>query len=458
VRAHRLLTVGSILVLASSLTANDSFADAIGCSLLRAQIYDGIPGPGVLVGASTGGCPSEAAATAMDGDANADAGVTFSGSDLEHSHRVDLTSSATTRVLLSEAFLSFQAPADDPILVLSPTFAIEGATYSTILQLETAGRRLTYFTGVPVLAGEATVQADSAGPIPDGAIPLLAGASYTLYSRLATFGDFDQSNTVRFALTIVPEPSTAMLLGVGLLWVSLRERLRVRRRVGRSRRRQRRVFALTILAGPLIAAAAPAGGETFFEGRVVGVIDGDTIDVLVDGQTVRVRLADIDTPERGQPWASRAKQALSERIFNKQVRINEVATDRYGRTVGEVYADNVCVGCELVRDGHAWVYRDYSDDEVLLELEASARKAKRGLWALPETSRMPPWEWRHRKASRSEPRAPEKDSRAYACGEKRTCSEMDGCAEARFYLVECGLTRLDGDGDGVPCESRCPGG
>ena len=146
-------------------------------------------------------------------------------------------------------------------------------------------------------------------------------------------------------------------------------------------------LALTLL-GP-----APAAAD-FFEGRVVKIVDGDTIDVLVDRETRRVRLFGIDTPERGQPWASKAKEALARRVFGKQVRVNDVATDRYGRTVGEVYADNVCVGCELVREGNAWVDRRYTDDPVLYQLEAEARAARRGLWSLPEAQRVPPWEWR----------------------------------------------------------------
>lgn len=137
------------------------------------------------------------------------------------------------------------------------------------------------------------------------------------------------------------------------------------------------------------------------EGTVVKVLDGDTLEVLVGSQPVRVRLAGIDTPERGQPWAERAKQALSQRVFRKPVRINEVDVDRYGRTVGEVYADNVCVGCELVREGHAWVYRRFSDDPVLLGLEAEAREARRGLWSLPEAQRVPPWQWREQRRSRA---------------------------------------------------------
>jgi endonuclease YncB( thermonuclease family) len=143
-----------------------------------------------------------------------------------------------------------------------------------------------------------------------------------------------------------------------------------------------------------LALASPAFAE-FFEGRVVKVMDGDTIDVLVGQQTRRVRLFGIDTPERGQPWYQKSKRALSRRVFGKEVRVNDVDTDRYGRTVGEVYADNVCVGCELVREGNAWVYRRYTDDPVLYQLEAEARTAQRGIWGLPESQRVPPWEWRH---------------------------------------------------------------
>jgi len=163
------------------------------------------------------------------------------------------------------------------------------------------------------------------------------------------------------------------------------------------------VHALLPIAVLVLAVAAPAAAE-FFEGRVVAVFDGDTIEVLVGHDRRRVRLSGIDTPERGQPWAEKAKQAIARRVFDKEVRVNDVGTDRYGRTVGEVYADNVCVGCELVREGNAWVYRKYSDDRILLQLEAEARAARRGLWSLPEAQRVPPWEWRH-SAHKSAPRS-----------------------------------------------------
>lgn len=215
--------------------------------------------------------------------------------------------------------------------------------------------------------------------------------------------------------------------------------------------------AAAALAWPRTAAA----GGTWVEGRVVKVYDGDTIEVRVGERTLRVRLAEIDTPERGQPWAERSKRALAARVMGRDVRINEVATDRYGRTVGEVYADDVCVGCELVRDGHAWVYRRFSHDPVLLRLESEARAARRGLWSLPEAQRVPPWQWRETHRRNGEPKKARPAAgaeAAFACGAKRYCREMTSCEEARFYLTRCGLARLDGDGDGVPCEALCGGG
>jgi len=247
------------------------------------------------------------------------------------------------------------------------------------------------------------------------------------------------------------------------------------------------VAALAVVA--LAALAPPARGEEFFDARVVAVFDGDTIEVLrsarepeASPEPVRIRLAGIDAPERGQAWSRRAHRALAARVAGKEVRINEVSTDAYGRTVGEVYADGVCVGCELVREGHAWVYRFFSDDPVLLELEAEARETRRGLWGLPEAERVPPWRWRERgtpgrakerggagaaeppasargsapgRSRAGEAGAPPRPAPDRTCGAKRTCREMASCAEALHHMQQCGLSHLDGDGDGVPCETLC---
>lgn len=201
---------------------------------------------------------------------------------------------------------------------------------------------------------------------------------------------------------------------------------------------------------------AVAGAETL-SGRVVGVADGDTLTVRVDGQRpVKVRLAGIDAPERDQPFGQRSRQSLSELAFGQPATVMVQKIDDYGRTVGTVTVGGVNMEAEQVRRGLAWVYRKYSDDARLLALEAEAKAARRGLWA--DANPMPPWAWRHgeKAAVKPEP-APAQAELAGRCGAKRTCREMSNCAEARFYLNECGVSRLDGDKDGTPCEVLCAG-
>jgi hypothetical protein len=134
--------------------------------------------------------------------------------------------------------------------------------------------------------------------------------------------------------------------------------------------------------------------------------------------------------------------------------------DRYGRVVGRVYIGGLDVNAEQIRRGMAWVYRKYNKDKSLLALEQEAKNARRGLWS--KLNAVQPWEYRH--GGRAGPPSVSKSAQALAkakargkhlCGAKRYCNEMTSCEEASFYLTQCGLTRLDSDGDGVPCESLC---
>lgn len=134
-------------------------------------------------------------------------------------------------------------------------------------------------------------------------------------------------------------------------------------------------------------------------GKVIGVLDGDTIDVLVDRKPVRVRLAQIDAPESRAEFGTRAKQALSKAVYGKVVTVKSSGSDRYGRTIGTVLADGQDINRLMVGQGMAWVYRQYSTDRALLDLEAAARKGRVGLWADPNP--VPPWEWRAQKRTHS---------------------------------------------------------
>lgn len=129
-----------------------------------------------------------------------------------------------------------------------------------------------------------------------------------------------------------------------------------------------------------------------FAGPVIAILDGDTIDVLIDRQPVRVRLAQIDAPEKRQAFGTRSRQALSALVFRQSVTVADAGRDRYGRVLGTVYVSGVNVNAEMVRQGMAWVYRQYATDRSLFALENEARAGRRGLWADP--SPVPPWQFR----------------------------------------------------------------
>jgi len=143
----------------------------------------------------------------------------------------------------------------------------------------------------------------------------------------------------------------------------------------------------------LLLVGSSAGAETI-TGKVVKVADGDTITILADRQQTRVRLANIDTPEKKQPWGRKAKQALADLVAGEWVEVEVLDVDRYGRTIGLVLVDGHQVNRDLVASGNAWVYPRYNRDPGLPGIEAEARSAGRGLWSLPPAERIPPWQWR----------------------------------------------------------------
>jgi micrococcal nuclease len=151
----------------------------------------------------------------------------------------------------------------------------------------------------------------------------------------------------------------------------------------------------------LLALASPVYAQEYI-GRVVAISDGDTLTILDSSKRqIKVRLAEIDTPESKQPYGTRSKQELSKLAFNKTAVVKAQSTDRYKRVVGRVYVGSVDVNAELVRRGSAWVYRQYAKDKKLFLLEDQARKKRVGLWSLPESERTPPWEWRKKRRQKN---------------------------------------------------------
>jgi micrococcal nuclease len=137
--------------------------------------------------------------------------------------------------------------------------------------------------------------------------------------------------------------------------------------------------------------------DAVWQGKVVGVSDGDTITVMHLGKGERIRLYGIDCPEKRQAFGKRAKQFTSDMVFGKNVEVRPVTTDRYGRTIAWVYVNGTSLNEELLRAGLAWHYKRYSTERHLAELEDGARAARTGLWSDPHA--VPPWDFRRGKTS-----------------------------------------------------------
>jgi endonuclease YncB( thermonuclease family) len=147
---------------------------------------------------------------------------------------------------------------------------------------------------------------------------------------------------------------------------------------------------------PKFDAAHPprAGDEGAFHGPLLRVKDGDTLAAKVQGVAMEFRLAEVDAPELHQPYGDKSKQELQSLIAGRYLVIVPFDTDRYGRTVAHIWAGSTHLNAELVKRGAAWFYDAYSRGDALYYVEQDARKAKRGLWALPLKDRLEPWVWR----------------------------------------------------------------
>jgi micrococcal nuclease len=164
-------------------------------------------------------------------------------------------------------------------------------------------------------------------------------------------------------------------------------------------------FVLRVLAGGYRRTqGTPPTTSGRAAAEVLWILDGDTVDVRMEGRKVRIRLYSIDCPENGQPWGGKAKAGLIKMVGGKPVVLEVHGVDDYGRTLATVFArqgldpELTNVNERMVMLGHAWVMRrrcgHLSEERrrQLFRLEAWARSKQVGVWGTP--SPMPPWKWR----------------------------------------------------------------
>lgn len=148
------------------------------------------------------------------------------------------------------------------------------------------------------------------------------------------------------------------------------------------------LLILCIFFSPLSACSSPR--NSCF---VIGVSDGDTLTCLTQNKKpFKVRLAEIDAPEKTQAFGQKAKQALSVMVYKRQVRLDSIGKDHYKRTLATVYLGNENINLALVKQGMAWAYNQYLHHPIYLQAQQQAQAQRLGLWA--DKHPIPPHEWR----------------------------------------------------------------
>ncbi len=207
--------------------------------------------------------------------------------------------------------------------------------------------------------------------------------------------------------------------------------------------------------------------------KVIKVIDGDTINVEINGQAETLRLIGIDSPETVDPRkpvqcfgieaSNKAKGVLSGKSVSLEADSTQGERDKYGRLLRYIFLeDGTNFNKMMIADGYAHEYtyqsNPYKYQADFKQAQKEAEMAKKGLWAddaCPSNTPKPILNSTPIPQSPTIIQSGSSGSNGFTCVGKTKCGQMTSCEEAEFYLNTCGVSRLDGDKDGVPCESLC---
>lgn len=224
------------------------------------------------------------------------------------------------------------------------------------------------------------------------------------------------------------------------------------------------------------ATATVTPNQSLISAKVIKVIDGDTVNVEVNGKTDSVRMIGIDSPESVDPrkpvqcFAIEASNRLKGLLTGKTILLESDPTqgdkDKYNRLLRYIFLDDKTnINKLMISDGfaHEYTYNlPYKYQQEFKQAETEAREAKRGLWADGACASPTPTPTKTTINTplptavqiQTQP-APANNSGGYTCNCSKTCTQISSCEEAYFQLNQCGCSARDGDKDGVPCESLC---
>lgn len=211
--------------------------------------------------------------------------------------------------------------------------------------------------------------------------------------------------------------------------------------------------------------------------KVLKVIDGDTVNIEINGKSKTIRLIGIDSPETVDPrkpiqcYGKEASDKAKELLTGKNVALEADPTqgekDKYNRLLRYVYLENgMSINELMISEGYAHEYtyqsNPYKYQADYIKAEQSARENQKGLWAdnvcVTPTPKIQIINTINPTVVYIQPTqqpVTQSNSSDYSCNCSKNCDAMASCEEAYFQLNQCGCSKRDGDGDGTPCESIC---
>lgn len=195
------------------------------------------------------------------------------------------------------------------------------------------------------------------------------------------------------------------------------------------------------------------------EYKVENVIDWDSINISYLWNKLKLRLIWINTPEvytKKECYWDEAKKYLENLIEWKIIKLRfdstQGQTDKYWRLLWYVFFNWENINNKLIENWYAWEYtytKTYKYQELFKKSEEKAKNKLKWLWK-PETCN-----WEILEIKKEESEINNDTLKSHSCWEKKYCTQMISCEEAKYYLNSCSLNRLDADKDWIPCESLC---
>jgi micrococcal nuclease len=214
--------------------------------------------------------------------------------------------------------------------------------------------------------------------------------------------------------------------------------------------------------------------------KVTKVIDGDTINVDVNGKSETIRLIGIDSPETvdprkpvqcfGKEASDKAKETLTGKDVSLEIDPTQGERDKYNRLLRFVFLeDGTNFNKFMISEGYAHEYtyqsNPYKYQKEFKDAQKSAMENKKGLWAdgvclltPTPTAQLAPTNSNQAESQNLQliqPTSAVVSGKNYVCDCSKTCTQISSCDEAYFQLNSCDCKTRDNDGDGVPCESLC---